>query len=103
MNRSAKFTSAAELQAQLAGGLIPAVPVPFASNGKMHLGAHESYLRYMSAQPIAGVAVWAHTGRGLRLDTETARQVLHGWRSALPVKAVIAGVGQSTEALNAKQ
>jgi len=103
MNRSAKFRSAAELQAQLTGGLIPAVPVPFAGNAKMHQAAHESYLRYMSAQPIAGVAVWAHTGRGLRLDTETARQVLHGWRTALPEKAVIAGVGHSTEVLTPEQ
>jgi 4-hydroxy-tetrahydrodipicolinate synthase len=77
----------------MAGGLIAATPVPFRANGKLHEVGHESYLRYMSAQDIAGVAVWAHTGRGLTLDVETARVVLHDWRRALPEKVVIAGVG----------
>jgi 4-hydroxy-tetrahydrodipicolinate synthase len=93
MNRSERFSSSAELQAQLTGGLVPAAPVPFDSNAKLHKAAHESYLRYMSSQPIAGVAVWAHTGRGLMLDAETARQVLQDWRDALPEKIVISGVG----------
>lgn len=93
MNRSAGFSSLAELQAQLVGRLVPATPVPFDSDGKLHAAAHQYYLRYMSSQPIAGVAVWAHTGRGLMLDAETAGQVLQDWRSALPEKIVIAGVG----------
>ena len=77
----------------LTGGLIPAVPVPFNLNGELHAAAQNSYLRYMSSQSIAGVAVWAHTGRGLWLDSETAREVLQEWRSALPEKILIAGVG----------
>ena len=93
MNRSAGFSSLAELQAQLMGGLVPATPVPFDSDGKLHAAAHQYYLRYMSSQPIAGVAAWAHTGRGLMLDVETADRVLQDWRSALPDKIVIAGVG----------
>src|SRR6266545_38023 len=93
MNRSVRFSGSAELQAQLAGGLIPAAPVPFDSNRRLHAGAHESYLRYMASQPIAGVAVWAHTGRGLMLDAETAHRVLQDWRAALPGKILIAGVG----------
>jgi 4-hydroxy-tetrahydrodipicolinate synthase len=93
MIRSKIFTSADNVQARLAGGLIPAVPVPFDSNGRLHTGAHESYLRHMSSQPIAGVAVWAHTGRGLMLEDETARVVLQDWRSALSAKVVIAGAG----------
>ena len=97
------FSTPAELQAHLAGGLIPAAPVPFDSNGRFHAAAHQSYLRYMSAQPIAGVAVWAHTGRGLMLDAETARRVLQDWRSALPEKTVIAGVGAKTDDLNPEQ
>ena len=52
----------------------------------------------MAQQPIAGVAVWAHTGRGLDLDKETAAKVLTDWRQALPDSVVIAGVGsRSTE------
>ncbi|CAN5700086.1 4-hydroxy-tetrahydrodipicolinate synthase [soil metagenome] len=93
MNRATIFSNEVELQARLAGGLIPATPVPFDSSGRLHTRAHESYLRYMSAQPIAGVAVWAHTGRGLMLDDESALTILQDWRSALPGKVVIAGVG----------
>jgi 4-hydroxy-tetrahydrodipicolinate synthase len=87
------FTNTDNLLTRLAGGLIPAVPVPFDGEGRLHGSAQLSYLRYMASQPIAGVAVWAHTGRGLMLDDETARVVLQDWRSALPAKVVIAGVG----------
>jgi 4-hydroxy-tetrahydrodipicolinate synthase len=93
MTSSATFSNEHELQARLADGLIPAVPVPHDSNGRLHSGAQESYVRYLSTQPVAGVAVWAHTGRGLMLNEETARVVLHDWRSALPGKVVVAGVG----------
>lgn len=82
-----------DVRAQLVGGLIAATPVPFDSNSRLHERAHASYLRYMATQPIAGVAVWAHTGRGLMLDDETARRVFRDWREALPAQVVIAGVG----------
>jgi 4-hydroxy-tetrahydrodipicolinate synthase len=88
------------LPQKICGGLIPAVPVPFDSNGKFHSQAHDSYLRYMTSQPIAGVAVWAHTGRGLLLDPETAERVLVDWRAALPKKILIAGVGAKGERLD---
>jgi 4-hydroxy-tetrahydrodipicolinate synthase len=87
------FSATGDLKAHLVGGLIPAVPVPFDADGRLHTGAQESYMRYMSTQPIAGVAVWAHTGRGLLLDDDTARVVLQDWRSALSAKAIIAGAG----------
>ena len=93
MSRSRLPVNADQLRRSLTGGLIPAAPVPFADNGKIHAQAHESYLRYMSTQSIAGVAVWAHTGRGLLLEKDIARQVLKDWRTALPDKVVIAGVG----------
>jgi 4-hydroxy-tetrahydrodipicolinate synthase len=47
----------------------------------------------MRTQPIAGVAVWAHTGRGLHLDEVTARRVIEDWRAALPNRPIVAGVG----------
>ena len=97
MNPATILSTEGELQARLAGGLISATPVPFDNKGRLHTGAHESYLRYMSAQPVAGVAVWAHTGRGLMLDDETAVRILQDWRSALPGKVVIAGVGAKSE------
>ena len=78
---------------RLVGGLIAATPVPLDGEGKLHQVGHESYLRYMASQPVAGVAVWAHTGRGLMLDGELAGKVLRDWRERLPNKAIIAGVG----------
>ncbi|HEY0380222.1 MAG TPA: dihydrodipicolinate synthase family protein [Pyrinomonadaceae bacterium] len=98
MNRSRTVSTADELRARLSGGLIAATPVPFDGNGKLHEGAHRSYLRYMAGQPVAGVAVWAHTGRGLMLDSEAARKVLSDWREALPGKLIVAGVGAGRDA-----
>jgi 4-hydroxy-tetrahydrodipicolinate synthase len=75
-------------------GLIPAVPVPFRVDGRVDEAAQERYVAYMAAQPIAGVAVWAHTGRGLRLSGEQRNAVLRSWRSGLgPDKVIVAGVG----------
>lgn len=82
-----------QLKLKLAGGLIPAAPVMFDRDGNFHERAHEAYVSFMSSQPIAGVAVWAHTGRGLLLDDETAQRVMRQWRQALPGKPLIAGVG----------
>ena len=85
--------TADQLKATLTGGLIPAAPVMFDRDGRFHERAHKAYVEYMRTQPIAGVAVWAHTGRGLHLDADTARQVIEDWRAALPNKPLIAGVG----------
>jgi 4-hydroxy-tetrahydrodipicolinate synthase len=79
---------------QLEGTLIPAVPVPRRANGQLHREAQRSYAGWMARQPVAGVAVWAHTGRGLHLDADMREQVLSAWRSAMPAPAVIvAGCG----------
>jgi 4-hydroxy-tetrahydrodipicolinate synthase len=76
--------------------LIPAVPVPFRADGQIDEAAQERYVAYMAAQPIAGVAVWAHTGRGLRLSEEQRKAVLRSWRSGLgPDNVIVAGVGVS--------
>jgi 4-hydroxy-tetrahydrodipicolinate synthase len=92
-----------DLKQRLSGGLIPATPVPFDSDGKLHERAHDLYLRYMSEQAIAGVAVWAHTGRGLLFDDKTALRVLHDWRSAVPDKVLIAGVGAKSDPSDIQQ
>ena len=61
------------VSAYLHNVLIPAVPVPFDAQGKIDAPAQERYARWMAQQPIEGVAVWAHTGRGRRLaETERA-------------------------------
>jgi len=89
-----------ELKAALAGKLIPAMPVMFDRERHFHERAHEAYVEFMSSQPIAGAAVWAHTGRGLLLDDETARVVMQQWRQGLPNKPLIAGVGARSEESN---
>lgn len=80
--------------ARIRRGLISAVPVPFDSAGQVQEAAQEAYIRYMAEQPIAGVAVWVHTGRGLRLNREQRRAVLAAWRRGLPKQmVVVAGAG----------
>lgn len=93
MNSFQSDSKARGVRERLANGLIAATPVPFDERGKLHETGHESYLRHMASQPVAGVAVWAHTGRGLMLDDETAQRVLRDWREALPEKVIVAGVG----------
>ena len=100
--QQANYTSE-ELKATLAGGLIPAMPVMFDHGGRFHERAHDAYVTFMSSQPIAGAAVWAHTGRGLLLDDETAQVVMQQWRKALAGKPLIAGVGARTEDSNPRQ
>jgi len=92
-----------ELKATLAGGLIPAMPVMFDREGHFHQRAHEAYVAFMSSKPIAGAAVWAHTGRGLLLDNDTARVVMRQWRQGLPNKPLIAGVGTRSQDSNPQQ
>ena len=83
---------------KLEGGLIPAVPVPFSPAGQIHAAAQEAYVAHMARQPIAGVAVWAHTGRGLLLDAGQRAEVLRSWRAGLPrYQAVIAGAGANAK------
>lgn len=57
----------------------------------------------MARQEIAGVAVWAHTGRGPHLSAEQRRRVLKTWRAALPEKIIIAGANSPEMARDAKQ
>src|ERR1044071_9798121 len=95
--------SLTELKATLAGGLIPAVPVMFDREHHFHERAHEAYVSFMSSQPIAGVAVWAHTGRGLLLDNETAQRVMREWRQAISDKTLIARSGEHTSELQSRE
>ncbi len=76
---------------RLHGHLIPAVPVPFRGS-TLADDALQAYARWMANQPVAGVAGWAHTGRGLRLTPEQRDRVLQVWREALPGRIIVAGV-----------
>jgi 4-hydroxy-tetrahydrodipicolinate synthase len=83
-------------------GLIPAVPVPFRGS-TIDDGAQRGYARWMATQPVAGVAVWAHTGRGPHLSAEQRRLVLSTWRTALPHKVIVAGANEMAMARDAKR
>ncbi len=80
----------------LRGGLIPAVPVPFDSHGAIHREAMDRYVDYMAGRRVRGVAVWAHTGRGLLLSDQQRRDVLNCWRRGFP-GPIIAGIGARAE------
>lgn len=95
-------TDVAELRGRLVNGLIPAVPVPFRGNS-VHTEALQGYARWMATQPIAGVAVGVHTGRGRHLDPDTRRQVLSTWRAALPRHVIVAGAWDDASAGEARE
>jgi len=73
--------------------VFPAVPVPFARTGVIDEELQGEYVRWMSGQGAGGVAVWAHTGRGLLLHDDERALVLSSWRSGIGDKQIICGVG----------
>ncbi len=80
---------------------MPAVPVPFHGRSLAE-DAQRAYAAWMAAQPVAGVAVWAHTGRGPHLTRDERRSVLSTWRAALPDKLIVAGASSVEMARDAK-
>ena len=79
---------------KLKGGVISAVLVPRQVDGTIHQGAQKSYVNYIAGKDIRGVAVWAHTGRGLFLNHEQRESVMRDWRKEISSdKIVVAGVG----------
>jgi 4-hydroxy-tetrahydrodipicolinate synthase len=95
-------TSPAQVVARLRHGLVPAVPVPF-RGAELDATAQRRYAAWMAGQPVAGVAVWAHTGRGPHLADEQRRLVLETWREALPDRLVIAGAHDIGSAIAARR
>jgi 4-hydroxy-tetrahydrodipicolinate synthase len=83
-------------------GIIPAVPVPFRGTS-LDESALRAYARWMAQQPVAGVAVWAHTGRGPHLSAEQRHLVLEVWRETLPDKVIVAGARDITMAIEARR
>jgi len=71
----------------------------------MDATAQRDYAGWMARQPVAGVAVWAHTGRGAHLTGDARRVVLDTWRDALPDRVIVAGardIGMAIEARRGK-
>jgi 4-hydroxy-tetrahydrodipicolinate synthase len=73
--------------------VVPAVPVPFGSDGEIDAQLQDAYVAWMAEQPIGGVAVWAHTGRGMKLTDDQRESVMQAWRSGLAGKPIVCGVG----------
>lgn len=90
------------MRERLEWGLIPAVPVPFRGT-TIDAAAQHTYAAWMAGQPVAGVAVWAHTGRGPHLTPEQRAGVLRAWRAALPGKVIVAGANSTEMAREAKR
>lgn len=83
-------------------GVIAAVPVPFTGTA-INEAAQGRYADSMRTEPLAGVAVWAHTGRGPHLSPEQRRTVLETWREALPDKVIVAGAHDIGTAIDARR
>jgi 4-hydroxy-tetrahydrodipicolinate synthase len=93
--------NAGDLITRLGGGLIPAVPVPF-RGATLAADAQQACATWMASQDVAGVAVWAHTGRGPKLNAEQRRLVLDSWRATLRNRVVVAGASSLEMAREAR-
>ncbi|WNO72336.1 MULTISPECIES: dihydrodipicolinate synthase family protein [unclassified Streptomyces] len=76
----------------LRGTVVPAVATPMDPRGVVDLGALRGYAERIAAARIGGVAVWAHTGRGLYLSEPDRADVLRVWRETVD-GPIVAGVG----------
>ncbi|QGV78038.1 dihydrodipicolinate synthase family protein [Streptomyces ficellus] len=86
------MTATEDLVRRLRGTVLPAVATPMDAAGVVDTAALRGYAERIAAEPIGGVAVWAHTGRGLYLSEEDRRRVLAVWRETVG-RPVVAGVG----------
>jgi len=77
---------------QLRGTVLPAVFTPMDSTGAVAYDALTPYAAAIATQDIGGIAVWAHTGRGLYLNATDRTKVLETWREATTAP-IVAGVG----------
>lgn len=77
------------------------MPVPFRGTAFAEDAQHR-YVRWMAGQEVAGVAVWAHTGRGPHLATAARHAVLASWRAALPDRVIVAGADSPDMAREAR-
>ena len=92
----------ATLATRLEWGLVPAVPVPFRGT-VLAEDVQRGFASWMAGQQVAGVAVWAHTGRGPHLSEAQRATVLETWRAALPESVIVAGVNSVAMARAAKR
>lgn len=96
------MSAPADLAHRLRHGLVPAVPVPWNEKAGLDRAALAGYVRWMARQPIAGVAVGVHTGRGRLLAPGDRRLVLEAWRDGLPDRVIVAGAWDEASAAQAR-
>ncbi len=77
---------------RLRGTVLPAVFTPMDSTGVIAYDALSAYAGAIATQEVGGIAVWAHTGRGLYLSATDRTRVLETWRQATTAP-IVAGVG----------
>ncbi len=82
-----------DIREQITHSVIPAVPVPFNTDGEIDSDGMTAYALWMAAQQVGAVAIWAHTGRGLCLSDAHRALVLSAWREVAPDLPVVCGVG----------
>lgn len=94
--------AAGRVAERLQHGLVPAVPVPFRGD-VLAESTQRSYAEWMAGHPVAGVAVWAHTGRGPHLSAEQRNTVIETWRETMPGQLLIAGARDVGMAIQARR
>src|SRR5665647_2494831 len=81
---------------QLSAGVTAAVFTPARKDGCIDIDALADYSSRLASSGLAGLAVWAHTGRGLRLDRRCRKIVIDTIRQATTLP-LVAGVGVPSE------
>jgi len=81
---------------QLSAGVTAAVFTPARKDGCIDIDALADYSSRLASSGLAGLAVWAHTGRGLRLDGRCRKIVIDTIRQATTLP-LVAGVGVPSE------
>lgn len=87
---------AVALAERLRGSLLPAAVTPMDADGRPLPDALASYaaalLSGAGSDMVGGVAVWAHTGRGLFISEQERATVMGVWRAATDLP-IVAGAG----------
>ena len=87
---------AAALARRLEHATVPAALTPMTADRRLAADALERYAGAITAGPIGGVAVWAHTGRGPYLTVAQRRHVIAAFRQATELP-LIAGVAPAAD------
>lgn len=85
---------------RLRGGLVPAVLTPMRADATVSVPDLERYSTAIAAGNHAGIAVWAHTGRGPYLSEQDRGTVLRTFRAATDAPIVV-GVSPGRDGGNA--